>query len=54
MRRDGLASPARLLIIEGGEEEFGYLTAEARSAPRKEFLIKKYSELCDLCASVVK
>jgi hypothetical protein len=30
------------------------LTAEARRARSKEFLIKKYSELCELCASVVK
>jgi hypothetical protein len=36
-----------------GKEKFGYLTAEALRARRKEFLIKKYSELCDLCSSVV-
>ena len=30
-----------------------WLTAEARRARREEFLIKKYSELCELCASVV-
>jgi len=29
------------------------LTAEARRARSKEFLIKKYSELCELCASAV-
>jgi hypothetical protein len=28
-----------------------WLTAEALRARSKEFLIKKYSELCDLCAS---
>jgi len=35
-------------------EEFGYLTAEARRAQSKEFLIKKYSDLCELCVSAVK
>jgi hypothetical protein len=30
------------------------LTAEARRTRRKEFLIKKPSELCELSASVVK
>ena len=29
------------------------LTAEARTARRKEFLLKPYSELCELRASVV-
>jgi hypothetical protein len=28
-------------------------TAEARRTPRKEFLIKKFSDLCELGASVV-
>jgi len=28
--------------------------AEARRTRRKEFLIKKYSELCELCASAEK
>jgi hypothetical protein len=31
-----------------------WFTAEARRARSKEFLIKKYSELCELCVSVVK
>jgi hypothetical protein len=31
----------------------GDCTAEARRARSKEVLIKKYSELCELCASVV-
>ena len=30
------------------------LTAEALSAQRIEFLIKKFSDLCELCASAVK
>jgi hypothetical protein len=30
------------------------LTAETLSAQSKEFLIKKYSDLCELCASAVK
>ena len=38
----------------GGEREFGYLTAETRRTRSKEFLIKKFSELCDLRGSVVK
>ena len=29
-------------------------TAEAQRAQSKEFLIKKYSDLCELCVSVVK
>jgi hypothetical protein len=29
-------------------------TDEAQSTLRKKFFIKKYSELCELCASVVK
>jgi hypothetical protein len=32
----------------------GDCTAEARRARSKEFLIKKNSELCELCASAVK
>ena len=36
------------------EWEFGYLTAEARKTWSKQFLIKKYSELCELGVSVVK
>ncbi len=35
------------------EPGLGDCTAEARRTRRKEFLIKKYSELCELCASVV-
>jgi hypothetical protein len=31
----------------------GDCTAEARRTPRKEFLIKKFSDLCELGASVV-
>jgi hypothetical protein len=34
-------------------QALGDCTAEARRARSKEFLIKKYSELCELCASVV-
>ena len=34
-------------------QELGDCTAEARRARRKEFLVKKYSELSELCASVV-
>jgi hypothetical protein len=30
------------------------ISPEARRAPSKAFLIKKYSELCELSASVVK
>jgi len=36
-----------------GKQGLGYCTAEALRARSKEFLIKKYSELCELCASVV-
>jgi hypothetical protein len=36
------------------EADLGELTAEARRTRSKEFLIRKYSELCELCASVVK
>jgi hypothetical protein len=36
------------------KKDFGYLTAEARRTRRKEFLIKTYSELSELCASVVR
>jgi len=36
------------------KKEFGHLTAETRRARRKEFLIKKYSELSELCVSAVK
>jgi hypothetical protein len=35
------------------KEELGYLTGEARRAQSKEFLIKNYSDLCEL-TSVVK
>ena len=34
--------------------KFGYLTAETLRAQRKEFLIKKFFELCVLRVSVVK
>ena len=34
-------------------QRLGDCTAEALRARSKEFLIKKYSELCELCASVV-
>jgi hypothetical protein len=34
--------------------DFGYLTAEARRARSKEFLIKTYSELSELGVSVVR
>jgi hypothetical protein len=33
---------------------FGDLTAEALRAQSKELLIKKYSDLCELCVSAVK
>ncbi len=36
-----------------GEATLGNYTAEARRTRSKEFLIKKYSKLCELCASVV-
>jgi hypothetical protein len=36
-----------------GLQASGRLTAEALRARRRAFLIKKYSELCDLCVSVV-
>ena len=36
-----------------GEEGFGDFTAEARRPQSKEFLIKKHSDLCELCVSVV-
>jgi len=36
-----------------GEKEFGYLTAETQRTRSKEFLGKKYSELCELRVSVV-
>jgi hypothetical protein len=29
-------------------------TAETRSTPRRELFVKKYSEFCELCASVMK
>jgi hypothetical protein len=32
----------------------GDLTAEALRAQSKEFLIRKYSDLCELCVSAVK
>ncbi|MBM2802796.1 MAG: hypothetical protein HW419_689 [Deltaproteobacteria bacterium] len=35
------------------EAGLGVCTAEARRARSKEFLINKYSELCELCVSVV-
>ncbi len=35
------------------EAGLGDYTAEALRSLRKEFLITKYSELCELCASVV-
>ena len=35
-------------------ERIGEFTAEARRAPSKGFFIRKYSELCVLCVSVVK
>jgi len=31
-----------------------YLTAEAQGTRSKEFLVKKFSDLCELCASAVK
>jgi hypothetical protein len=36
-----------------GEEGLGDCTAKALRAQSKEFLIKKYSDLCELCASAV-
>jgi len=35
------------------EARLGDLTAETRRARSKEYLIKKFSELCELCPSVV-
>ena len=35
------------------KEGLGNFTAEPQSTPSKEFLIRKFSELCELCASVV-
>ena len=37
----------------GALAPFGDCTAEARRARSEEFLIQKFSELCELCASVV-
>ena len=36
------------------EKQPGELTAEALRAQSKEFSIKKYSDLCELCVSAVK
>jgi hypothetical protein len=41
-----MVNPGNAISAQG----LGDCTAEARS---KEFLIKKYSELCELCASAV-
>ncbi len=43
----------RKRAIDAGLGAFGYITAEARRARSKEFLIIKHSELCELCASAV-
>jgi hypothetical protein len=40
----------RLVVVRFRRE----FTAEALRAPSKEFLIKKYSDLCELGVSVVK
>ena len=37
-----------------GEEGLGVCTAEAPRAQSKEFLIKKYSDLCELCTTMVE
>jgi hypothetical protein len=38
----------------GGLQASVWLTAEARRARSKGFLIKKYSELCDLCSTILE
>ena len=35
-------------------KDFRHLTAEALRAQSKEFLIKKYSDLCELCTTMVE
>ena len=42
-----MVNPGNAISAQG----LGDCTAEARRARSKEFLIKKYSELCELCAS---
>ena len=44
-----MANLANTISAQG----FGDCTAEARRPRSKEFLVKKYSELSELCASVV-
>ena len=44
-----VANLANAISLKG----LGDCTAEAQRARSKEFLIKKYSELCELCASAV-
>jgi hypothetical protein len=45
------ANLVELSVMKKDSEDF---TAEAPRAQSKEFLIKKYSDLCELCVSVVK
>ena len=44
-----MANLANAISVQG----LGDCTAEARRSRSKEFLVKKYSELSELCASVV-
>jgi hypothetical protein len=44
-----MVNPGNAISAQG----LGDCTAEARRARSKEFLIKKYSELCDLCTTIV-
>ena len=43
-----------LLSLSELSQQERELTAETRRAPSKEFLIKKYSDLCELCVSAVQ
>jgi hypothetical protein len=40
-------------MLGRGDAAFGDYTAEALRSRSKEFWIKNYSDLCELCASVV-
>jgi hypothetical protein len=54
LRGDDRFSKLGELGVSAVKKEFGYLTTEARSTRSKEFLIKKFADLCELCASAVK
>ena len=45
-----MVNPGNAISAQG----LGDCTAEARRARSKEFLIKKYSELCELCTTIVE